>query len=414
MTIIERNPNSVRWLLVASVLAALLSFGLSIMRGDALLHLDERVYHGLAQTIVESHVYSLNGSEPSVYRPPGYAGLLAALYSVWPSVYAAKLLNAVCVGLIAWLAGLMAERVRPGSGWIAAVLLAGYPLLQYTSTTLYPQTVSLLLLLASLWIAFGSVDKGRMVAAGMLFGAQILMVPSFMLLLPFFALAVTWSKWGTGTQAESLRSRVTAVAIFCTMAALVVAPWTLRNYVVFGEVVPVSANGGVNLLAGNCEYAGANTGGQAVNPYRAATQGMTEIERDRYFKAQAYRWIEENPAAAAKLYVLKFANYFNFKNEVVAAAENPGRLGTLVLFVTQYAMMALVLVRVWMARSRPLDNLEKAIIFIYLLNGLISAVFYTRLRYRLPFDGLLMVVAAVAAADLLARWRVAHVRSGRT
>jgi len=414
VTVVERKSNALRWLLIVSVLAALISCGLSIVRGDELRHLDERVYHGLAQTILDSQIFSLGDGKPSVYRPPGYAVLLAAIYSVWPSVVAAKIFHAVCVGLIALLAGLMAERVRPGSGWIAAVLLAGYPLLQYASTTLYPQTVSLLLLLCIMWVAFGSVAKGRMVAAGMLFGALILTVPSFMLLLPFFALAMTWSKWGTEAHHEPLRARIIAVAIFCMAAAVIVAPWTLRNYVVFGEVVPVSANGGVNLLAGNCEYAGANTGGQAVNPYRAATRGMSEIERDRYFKEQAYRWIADNPGAAASLYVLKFANYFNFKNEVVAASENPGRLGTLALFVTQYAMMALVLVRLWMARSRKLDNFEKAIIFIYLLNGLISAIFYTRLRYRLPFDGILMVVAAVAAADLLSRWRIGRRGTART
>jgi 4-amino-4-deoxy-L-arabinose transferase-like glycosyltransferase len=391
-----RTISPIRWLIIASIAASLLSFSLSLVRGDGFVHVDERVYHGLATSLVEGNGYSLPNGKPSSYRPPGYPFFMALVYQVWPSVYAVKLTQAVLIGLIAAMVGLFAERVRHGSGWIGAVLVATYPLLQYTGTTLYPQTLALLLFLVLLWLCLHSNSMFRWLIGGLIYGYLILVVPSFLLLLPFIALGAALT-----VPTASWRRRALLPTVFVAMAVVVVVPWTVRNYVVFDTFIPVSTNGGVNLLAGNSPDAGPNTGISGHLRFRPATAGMSEAERDRYFKEQAIQWILEDPVRAGQLYALKFVNYFNFRNELAAASENPGKIGSTILFVSYYMLLVLVIARLLMWRERPLSQTELLFLVIYLVNGLISAIFYTRLRYRLPFDGLVIVLAAVAVRDLL-------------
>lgn len=391
----------------AILLACLAAFCISIIvtfsRGDAFRHVDERVYHDLAIGILAGKGYVNAAGNATSYRPPGYPLVLAGLYSMWEGVFAAKVLNAIMLGLAAGVCGFIAERTLPRSGWIAAGLVAIYPLFVYTSSTVFPQTLGLFLFMSCLLLMLVEVSLPRLLAAGVLYGFLILAIPYFLLLLPIIAALVFFTTYDTGS-----RRAQNWAGLFTIFALLVIAPWTARNYVVFSAFIPVATNGGVNLLAGNSPDARPNTGIMAHLRYRNQTRGMSEVERDEFYKRTAIKWIKEDPMRAAQLYAGKFVNYFNFVNEVVAKSEQPGKIGEIVLFVSYYSLLLVVLARIVLVRSVPLMPLERIFLLIYLVNGMLSAVFYTRLRYRLPFDGLLIVLAAIAVVHLSAwveaRW----------
>ena len=185
------------------------------------------------------------------------------------------------------------------AGLIAAMLLATYPVLFYAAGTLYPQTVGVFLLL----LVLGSRDQASVrstALAGVVFGLLILCIPS---MLPMFAL-MPWL---------FCRPRPGRLAaIYALSALLVMALWTVRNYRVFHDFIPVSTNSGINLLFGNSEHAGADTGDMVdVSRYNAQTQGMSEAQADRFFRREALVWIAQHKPQAFRLYALKFFNYFN-------------------------------------------------------------------------------------------------------
>ena len=79
---------------------------------------------------------------------------------------------------------------------------------------------------------------------GVLFGLAILTRETMLYLLP---LAALWLARSKARPAGSL-AMVTLAAAF-----VVVAPWTVRNWIQFNAFIPVSTGGGLNLYQGNAE-----------------------------------------------------------------------------------------------------------------------------------------------------------------
>jgi hypothetical protein len=204
--------------------------------------------------------------------------------------------------------------------------------------------------------------------------------------------------WGEGSR----RRTATLAAVLVLASAAVVTPWTLRNYLVFHTLVPVSANNGYNLFVGNSPATTANSGLNVpvLKLCNHLRRHMTEAEFDAAFKQCALDWITANPAAAARLYMGKLANYFNYRNEIATAGQNSGWRDRLV-FCTYYPLLLLVAVRAALFRRYPFERAEILIYLLYFLNALASALFFTRLRFRIPFDFLLI---AIAAAFLCKLW----------
>jgi hypothetical protein len=89
------------------------------------------------------------------------------------------------------------------------------------------------------------------------------------------------------------------------IAIIVMLPWTLRNFRVFGEVVPVSTNGGMTLLTGNNPSA---RGGYTEDDPLVTTlvrTVATQLQVDREARARAQKWIAENPSRFVALMPLK-------------------------------------------------------------------------------------------------------------
>jgi hypothetical protein len=84
---------------------------------------------------------------------------------------------------------------------------------------------------------------GPALAAGVLWGMAVLARET---LLYFVPLAALWL--AGGRTRDGGRRRAAALVV---SAVLVVAPWTLRNWVTFHAFVPVSTAGGLNLFQGN-------------------------------------------------------------------------------------------------------------------------------------------------------------------
>jgi hypothetical protein len=377
------------------------ALALDLFSGDRMTYSDERDYSTLAQSLLHEGKFAYANGKVIESRPPGYAFVIAAIYSVIERPLAVKIANALFLVLAAYLLGMLAARQDPRAAAPAPCLVLAYPLLLYTAGTLYPQILACLLLVAVVMlITRPNVRLGGTLSAGLAYGALILTVPYFLVLLPLFAGYIFI--WGDGSK----RRTAALAAVLVLASAAVVTPWTLRNYLVFNTLVPVSANNGYNLFVGNSPATTPNSGLNVpvlklCNHLRAH---MTETQFDAAFRQCAMDWIMANPAAAAQLYVGKLVNYFNYRNEIATAGQSTGWRDWLVFF-TYYPLLLLVVVRAALMRRYRFERTEILIYLLYFLNAFASAIFFTRLRFRIPFDFMLIAVEAAFICKCWDTWR---------
>jgi hypothetical protein len=78
-----------------------------------------------------------------------------------------------------------------------------------------------------------------------------------------------------------------------------------------------------------------------------------------------------------------------------------------VVALTYYPLLLLALVRLAAFRRYPLERAESLIYLLYFVNAIVSAVFFTRLRFRIPFDFVLIAINAVFLVRCWTTWRAA-------
>jgi 4-amino-4-deoxy-L-arabinose transferase-like glycosyltransferase len=195
--------------------------------------------------------------QPSAFRPPVYPYFLGGIYtltgcnpeqspssiSVWPRI-AGGLLGTAAVAMVAWLAARWWSR-RAG---LAAGLLAAIfgPAIVVGSQLLSEQLFTVLVLTAIVAVVLGRDARGRgrlawAVAAGLAGGLAALTRTNGALLIPLLA-AGAW----VGRPRFAWRVAV-APLLLVLVAALTIAPWTLRNLHDMHRFIPVSDEAGGTL-----------------------------------------------------------------------------------------------------------------------------------------------------------------------
>jgi hypothetical protein len=380
------------------ILASLLLIGgavYSALLGDSLRYLsDEYEYVVLARNLARHNIYSLDGVTSTAYRPPGYPAVLSVVVLLGGDIPQLRFLNFVFLsGSVFLLGRIMRQQALPLAAIFSSLLVVAYPVLFYTSGTFYPQTLAAFLFLVILKI-FTKIKlrPGDFVVGGLVFGLLVLTVPTF-----FYAIFVFWSWFFlTGRYPQARLYVLTLVSAF-----LIIGIWTARNYLVFDTFFFVSTNSGENLLIGNTENSTPNSGTKVdISKYSSRAAGLGEAERDKFFTQQAIQYIIDHPAAALKLYLHKVLNYFNYRNELVTQSEG-SRLRDLLMLFTYGPLMAIFLLRLLLIKQAKATPVEILLIFLYLSSALVSAVFFTRIRFRLPFDYLIIMVVAITFERLI-------------
>ena len=355
---------------------------------------DESDYVRCGYNLYTTGSYSKNGVRPTAYRPPGYPVLLGAIYQYdWGrNGIALRLANylALC-GTILLGAGFLRRRGFPRAAALAAVLGALYPPFLYTASTLYPQTLGALLLA---WILYlvpreGPLSAARGAAIGLVAAALALTIPTF---LAGIGLLLLWLLRRGGSRA--------LVGVLTAGLALVlcVGSWTYRNYLAFDAFVPISTNAGRNLLLGNSDGTTPTSGVNVdLSAFEEQAKGMDEVERDRFYRSAALEWIAADPLRWLRLYSLKVLNHFNVVN-TYATDEEVGRFESIVLAIFFLPLLAIFLWRLMRVRRVPLWPTEDALLVVYVGMVFATALFFTRIRFRLPLDHLMIWIAAASVA----------------
>lgn len=354
---------------------------------------DEQDYLALAQNLAAGRGFTLDGVIPTAYRAPAYPALLAAFTLLDAPPWALRWVNYwLLAGTVTLAYAWFHCRGDRLAGVLAALIAALNPLAFFTAGTFYPQTLAGLLFLAALHLAAGGEPDLKSAAlAGLTAGALTLTAPTFLVAMLILAAAL-------------LLRRLWPGLVFLAMLGLVVGAWAGRNAAVMGGGLLLATNFGENLLLGNAPGARPNSGVNVdITAERAAAAGLSEVERDRYFAARALEAMRTRPLETFGLYLAKTANYFNFRNELATAGES-STLREALAFLSYYPVLILAGLRLLPRRQPPLDVQERLLALLYVSNALTAAVFFTRLRLRLPYDYLI----ALLAAGFLSAWITRH------
>jgi 4-amino-4-deoxy-L-arabinose transferase-like glycosyltransferase len=180
-----------------------------------------------------------------IFHPPLYVYFIGVLSVVSGTIdavkYAQCLLGATLVPVLALLGKrLSGER----TGLVAAAFAAFYPELIWFASHFWAEALFTVLLwwaMERLAAADETGDWRKAALAGVLFGLAVLTRETVLYFVPLAALWLAWRR-PSGLRRASVLLGTTLV---------VVLPWTVRNYLVFGAFVPVSTAGALNLWQGN-------------------------------------------------------------------------------------------------------------------------------------------------------------------
>jgi hypothetical protein len=304
-------PRAV-WLAVAAGLVLRVAFGFGYWVGKPLTH-DEREYLALAHNIAEGRGFTYPETPPGEPEPerfgraPVYPLFLAGVDLVYPGdavVRGVKAAQAVIGAVGIWLIAVIAFRVTGARGaavaaWIAAV----HPPLVWTPAYVFSETLYMALALANVIAterALATPSSRGWLICGVVGGLAALTRPAhlfFLLLLGVYLV---------------LRRHLLPVLLAATGAMLVIAPWTIRNWLEYKRPILIASEGGITFWTGNHPLS-PGEGDMAANPsikrdnqrLRAEHPGLSPEELEPVYYREAFRAIAADPVWWAGLVARK-------------------------------------------------------------------------------------------------------------
>jgi len=225
-------------------------------------------------------------------------------------------------------------------------------------------------------------------AAGGLIGLAILLRPALLLfppfLLVFFLILI-----------RPLKEAALRWILLAACAAVLVLPWTIRNFVALGAFVPTTTQGGESLWESNNPKAdGGPMMDQGIFP--EDLDKLPEVERDRALGRAAREFILANPGRFLGSCARRFIRFWNvlpnFEGYRTPLYNAISVLGT----VPVYILAVVGLIAACRSDWRP--TLLCLVPVLYTCG--LHLVFVASVRYRAPIVPYLLCLAAVG----LGRW----------
>ena len=383
-----------------------------VERGDA------DGYNKIAVTLAQGGGFSFSpepGNE-TAWCAPLYPLFLSAIYrTVGHSYRAVRIVQAILSTVTVLVIALWAHSLFGGwSACFAAGIASVYPAFyaySFSSTAIGTETLYLFFFIPTLYaFSYYGIRPSWPLAAmsGLLWGLSNLIramsLPLF-LLLPFILILVRYP----------LRQVVRYCGIVWFVVGLVLAPWMIRNYLVFHTFVPVSTTGGLNLYGqyhpNNVDGFGANVMQEFILPEEGRLQalGMSEGEMTNYFLRKGLGFIRDYPGHALRLFIRRILLYMDPRTMLYKDGGKRQIVTWGYLFVLAGAAVGFFLSMRYKIRRREILSLCLIFGYFVLFHAFLSA----NERYRFPTEPILIVIASFAIDCLIKRWSKASLEISR-
>jgi len=363
---------------------------------------DQREYLDLGKHLFGSGLWMADPRFEQIvyaYRTPGYP-LLIACCDANPRIVRVVQCVLDCGTMLAIF--LLARRwLSPGASVFAAGIYAVNPFAVFFCGLILSETLFTFMLcwgLALLILSDGPWPPGNKLLAwlggGALLALAILVRPGT-ILLPV-VLGVTAALVNRDV-AVTYRKKwpLPVIATMLLITGLVLFPWAARNRWMVGSWVWTSTNDGITRYDGfNPDATGASD--QSFVQSMPWTRDMTEAGRSQYFGQMADDWIADHPSGAAQLAVVKIGRTWS---PVPLSREYGGKWMYWIAGLGYEAPFdLLVLLGLW--KNNLVGSAKRVLVLPAIYFSIAAGLSVGSLRYRLPAEGPMAVIAASAARSV--------------
>jgi hypothetical protein len=369
-------------------------------------------------TIESPLILGARDGRPSAIMPPAYVALVAGLYRVLGTESAAatallQAINAAAVSIaVVFVFLIAAELGGRAAGWGAAVLTAANPLLWQGTALVWDTCLFVLGVSLTVWLTIRlSRERPRWhhsMGFGLWLGGLALLNPA---LTSAYPLLVLWMLTRSGNW--SGRTLASGVATAVLGWALVITPWTVRDYVHSGGWAYVRGGLGLELWLGVCPEAEA--GVDRVYQRRFPRDNPAEQERllelgewgyVRQCGRDARAAISSDPGRYARLCA---ARAVDFWLGTVFSQSPPGKGGWpegLTRFATSlYLGGEVVLIMLALVVAGRADKQIVWLLGIVACFSLAYCATHFQVRYRAPIEPIMAIIVALLVRAAVNLWR---------
>ena len=430
-------------LLAIMTLAVILRLGSALYQGNTVTDLpgiyDQISYDGLARRVVagygfsfaEGHWPATRAGEPTAHWSYLYTLYLAAIYKLFgASPLIARLIQALVTGvfqtLFVWRIG--TRLFNRTVGLVAAALSSIYIYFFYYTGGLLTESFYIV---GILWVFDASfrlvatsdgnpesepAHRSRLwLELGLAIGVTVLLRQVFLLFLPFLYLWLWWNlreaeagEWNRRLHWSAVKglSRLTVVL------ALMILPFTIRNYRAFGTFVLLNTNAGFAFFWGNHPIHGTQfmpllpvTGPSYQDLIPSELLALNEGMLDKALLKEGIGFVLENPGRYFVLSTSRIEEYIKFwPSQDSGLMSNISRVGSFGI------MLPFMLYGIWKSFSKlrnpayPVQAASLSVVYLFIfVYTSIHLLTWTLIRYRLPLDALLIIFSALGIENLLNR-----------
>ncbi|THK41187.1 glycosyltransferase family 39 protein [Methylophaga sp. SB9B] len=267
---------------------------------------DSIMYHEFAKSISAGNGYAYPEGHLTAYWPVGTPAIYAFLFTVFGESFLIIAIFNLIVGLLTLVLMMALAKLwfNEPTAYIVGVIYALWPSQIQFTTILASETIFNVFILLGIffWYRPESNKYSNWIIASVFFVAAAYVRP-IALLIPFIIIGLSFLR---GFDFKKVFS--SAIITVITMAILI-TPWAVRNYNLFGEVVLISTNGGPVFWMGNNP--------DSTGEYMPLPEDLyfeSETERADYFKSEAVKHIKAEPGIFAKRLVKRFVDYYRSEN----------------------------------------------------------------------------------------------------
>jgi len=375
--------------------------------------LDAARYDSLAQEIANGNWIG----DKVFFQGPLYSYFLAVLYAVFGHNYIVSRLVQIILGaLTVLLVFRLAERhFSSHISLLAGLICALYgPLIYYSNQLLIPTLYILLLILSLFYIDKLRTDPTlrNFVSSGLLLGLSALARPNVLLFIPFLLIWFYFFR----------RFDLKLIAMFFLGFLLMVLPVTIRNYVVSGDFVLISSQGGVAFYMGNNPEATGFTGwvpgtsrdwwGEGKHQTdriaeETAGKSLKPSEISNYWFGRAFDEMSKLPGVWLQLFGRKirylFSGYEISDTEDIYYERKSSILLSLLLWngIIKFPF-GLLMPLAFTGLIISFRKSEQSLLWLFQLAYVFSILLYfVTARYRLPLVPVFAIWAAVGVAGFV-------------
>jgi len=382
------------------------------------------LYHRLAKNIAAGHGYRFTeDTSETLMREPGYPYFLAGLIRIggdgwWTVIAANLLLTSLSALLISHL-----SRSISTLRWvplIAPLLYLSHPGVIVAELRFGIEVPFTCLLLCFLILTLRALHSGRIgdrIRSGLALGVTCIF-RSTALLFPLFVFGYEAIKGRTW------RGAVRAAGNLCIVGAataLVLAPWTIRNYHLVGKIIPTASVGGVATQTGYyiCTHEDGHTGFEVLDRAAAAQRNELAQQRGYHFQAGYQQFfydardeVEFNSSLGdevTRAYLRSPATFVKCASENLFNFWFAGKYpaATRLNICVQLPYLILALLGIVMG-YRTADRSARAMLLLFVVYTVaVYAPIHAQARYSIPLVPILAIFGAIPLAHWLDRRRPA-------